>query len=78
MLHPFTPLTHSNFISTTKAVFVLLCLDLIYGHAMHILQQPSDIPSQLSELSFRHVSGNLTVTPKDYRQYCNNVSCSLL
>jgi len=63
-----------NFISTTKTVFVLSSLDLIYGHATHILQQPSDIPSQLSQLSFRHVSGILTVTLKENRQYCNNVS----
>ena len=34
------PVAHSNNISTAKAVFVLSCLDLIYGHAMHILQSP--------------------------------------
>jgi hypothetical protein len=77
MLILLTPVIHSNFISTAKAVRVLSYLDLIYGHSMHIPQQPSDITFQLSQLSFPHVSRNLIVTPKENRQYFNNVSLCL-
>ena len=67
--HPLTTVTHSKFIWATVAVFVLLCVHLIYGHATHILQT---LP-QFSQLSALHVSGRLIVTPKENRQYDNNV-----
>jgi hypothetical protein len=63
-----------NFISTAKAVLVPSCLDLIYGHAMHILQQPSTVSAVLPPY-FRKPECQTQREPSVQKQ-CVLVSCS--
>jgi len=73
MLHPLTPVTHSNFISTAKAVSVLSCLDLIYSYGHTAALRHSILTgSAVLPPCFRK-----PVTPKRNRQYGNNVSLFL-